>query len=158
MAASGKREVSDVAERVHLGDARLSIDAVIQSVGHPGAGGVAVFIGVVREVSDGRAVTRLEYSAYEAMAKRELEAILRELEAETPGVRVGVSHRIGSLAVGETAVVCAASAPHRGEALTACRELIERIKARVPIWKREWGPDGASWVGWVDARCVAHEH
>jgi molybdopterin synthase catalytic subunit len=65
-----------------------------------------------------------------------------------------VIHRVGTLVVGDIAVVCAASAPHRGEAFEACRALIEGIKSRVPIWKREWGPDGAAWVGWVDARCA----
>ena len=69
------------------------------------------------------------------------------------GVRVFATHRVGSLAVGDVAVVCAASAPHRGEAFRACRELIDRVKARLPIWKREHGPDGPYWVGWEDARC-----
>ena len=72
-------------------------------------------------------------------------------------MRLSVLHRTGDLAVGDLAVVCAASAPHRGEAFAACRKLIDRIKARVPIWKREHGPDGAYWVGWQDARCEA-EH
>jgi molybdopterin synthase catalytic subunit len=70
-------------------------------------------------------------------------------------------HRIGLLEVGDAAVVCAASAPHRAEAFRACRELIDRIKSRVPIWKREIGPDGSAWVGWEDARCGpehAHAH
>jgi molybdopterin synthase catalytic subunit len=69
-------------------------------------------------------------------------------------------HRVGMLEVGDAAVVCAASAPHRGEAFKACRELIDRIKARVPVWKREIGPDGIEWVGWEDARCSpdGHEH
>jgi molybdopterin synthase catalytic subunit len=65
---------------------------------------------------------------------------------------------MGSLGVGEVAVVCSASAPHRREAFEAARALIERIKAQVPIWKREHGPDGSSWVGWVDARCISHDH
>ena len=68
-------------------------------------------------------------------------------------MRCAVQHRLGSLVVGDAAVVCVASAPHRAEAFAACRALINRIKARVPIWKREHGPDGAAWVGWVDARC-----
>ncbi len=104
-------------------------------------------------------MTRLEYSAYASMARREMERIAAELESEIPGVRVAVMHRIGSLEVGDAAVVCAASAPHRGEAFEACRALIDRIKARVPIWKREIGPDGAAWVGWEDARCgPGHDH
>jgi molybdopterin synthase catalytic subunit len=149
-----------VSERVDLRDTALSLDEVIAHVRRPGAGGIATFIGVVRDESDGRAVTRLDYSAYEAMAKREMTKIADELEKEIEGVRVSAIHRIGSLGVGDAAIVCAASAPHRGEAFKACRELIDRIKARVPIWKREYGPDGAAWVGWVDARCSpdGHEH
>jgi molybdopterin synthase catalytic subunit len=115
----------------------------------------------VRDLSDGRVVSLLEYQAYASMAVAELERIAREVEVETPGARVAALHRVGALHVGEIAVVCAASAPHRGEAFTACSELIERIKARVPIWKREHGPDGVAWVGWVDARCAAddrHDH
>ena len=146
--------------RVDLRESPLSLDEVVANVARPGAGGIATFVGVVRDESDGRAVTRLDYSAYGAMAKREMAKIASELELELPGVRVSAVHRTGSLEVGDAAIVCAASAPHRGEAFKACRELIDRIKARVPIWKREYGPDGAVWVGWVDARCSpdGHEH
>lgn len=139
----------------------LSVDETLASVRRPGAGGLAVFVGVVRDESAGRVVTRLEYSAYVSMAKREMERIADEIELEIPEVRVAAMHRVGSLEVGDAAVVCAASAPHRGEAFRACRELIDRIKARVPVWKREIGPDGAAWVGWEDARCGpghSHEH
>jgi molybdopterin synthase catalytic subunit len=145
------------ADRVDIREARLSLDEVVALVSRPGAGGIATFVGVVRDESDGRAVTRLDYSAYAAMAKREMATIIEEIEREIAGVRVSAIHRIGSLTVGDAAIVCAASAPHRGEAFKACRELIDRIKARVPIWKREWGPDGAEWVGWVDARCTPGE-
>ena len=109
-------------------------------------------------MNDGRAVTRLEYDAYASMAVAEIARIADEIEQEHEGVRVAAYHRIGSLEVGEIAVVCAASAPHRGEAFAACRAAIDRIKERVPIWKREHGPDGAYWVGWEDARCGAHGH
>jgi molybdopterin synthase catalytic subunit len=148
--------------RADLRETPLSLDEVVREVTRPGAGAVVTFVGVVRDENEGRAVTRLDYTAYDAMAKREMNAIVLELEAEIDGVRVSVIHRVGSLVVGDAAVVCAASAPHRGEAFRACRALIDRIKSRVPIWKREWGPDGAAWVGWVDARCdpgeIAHEH
>ena len=149
-----------VTERVVLREAPLSLDEVMAQVSRPAAGGIATFVGVVRDHSDGRAVTRLDYSAYDGMARREMAAIAAEIETEMPGVTVAVAHRTGSLGVGDAAVVCAASAPHRGEAFKACRELIDRLKSRVPIWKREYGPDGASWVGWVDARCSpdGHEH
>jgi molybdopterin synthase catalytic subunit len=142
--------------RVDLREAPLSVDEAIAHVSRSGAGGIAVFVGVVRDENDGRAVTRLEYSAYASMATREMSAICDEIEREIDGARVSVQHRIGSLAVGDAAVVCVASAPHRGEAFKACRCLIDRIKERVPIWKREFGPDGAAWVGWVDARCHSH--
>lgn len=144
--------------KVDLRDAPLSVDEAIAHVSRPGAGGVAVFLGIVRDENDGRAVTTLEYQAYDAMARREMAAIAEEIEREIEGARVCALHRTGSLAVGEAAVVCAASAPHRGEAFRACRALIDRIKERVPIWKREWGPDGAAWVGWVDARCSPEGH
>jgi molybdopterin synthase catalytic subunit len=131
----------------------LSLDEVSKLVERPEAGAVATFLGVVRNMNDGRAVTLLEYEAYGTMAEAELQRILDEMHREMPEVRVAATHRIGALAVGDAAVVCAASAPHRGEAFTACRELIDRIKARLPIWKREHGPDGPYWVGWEDARC-----
>jgi molybdopterin synthase catalytic subunit len=143
--------VSDVKHRIRA--EALSLDEVIAEVSHPGAGGVATFLGVVRDFNDGRAVTLLEYEAYGAMAEAEIARIHAELTAEMPGVRVAATHRVGPLRVGDAAVVCAASAPHRGEAFAACRELIDRIKARLPIWKREHGPDGPYWVGWEDARC-----
>ncbi len=99
---------------------------------------------------------------YGVMAEAELGRILDELQSEMPEIRVAALHRIGSLSVGDAAVVCAASAPHRGEAFAACRELIDRLKARLPIWKREHGPDGPYWVGWEDARCSPehgdHDH
>jgi molybdopterin synthase catalytic subunit len=131
----------------------LSLDEVIAEVSHPSAGGIATFLGVVRDFNDGRAVTLLEYEAYGTMAEAEIARIHAELAAEMPGVRVAAAHRVGPLRVGDAAVVCAASAPHRGEAFEACRLLIDRIKARLPIWKREHGPDGPYWVGWEDARC-----
>jgi molybdopterin synthase catalytic subunit len=136
----------------------ISLDEAVAHVSHGGAGAVCVFLGVVRSVNEGRQVERLEYQAYASMARAELERIAGEVEAAEPGVRVAALHRTGSLVVGEVAVVCAASAPHRVEAFDATRRLIEGIKARVPIWKREHGPDGAAWVGWVDARCATHEH
>lgn len=147
--------------RIDVRDATLSLDEVVKEVSRPGAGGVATFLGVVRDESDGRAVTRLDYSAYESMAKREMEKIADEIEREIEGARVAAIHRVGSLTVGDAAIVCAASAPHRSEAFRACRLLIDRIKERVPVWKREYGPDGAAWVGWVDARCSpehGHHH
>lgn len=142
-------------------EAPLGLDEAVLAVSHAGAGAVATFVGVVRDRNEGRAVSLLEYEAYGSMAEAELQRIEVELAAEIEGVRVFAAHRVGPLRVGEVAVVCAASAPHRGEAFRACRELIDRIKARLPIWKREHGPDGPYWVGWADARCTpgdGHHH
>ena len=135
-----------------LRETALSVDEAIASVRGSSLGGIAVFLGMVRDHNEGQAVTVLEYEAYAAMAEKELTAIADEIEREIPGVSLAVLHRVGRLQVGDLAVVCAAGAAHRDEAFRACRELIERIKARVPIWKREHGPAGAHWVGWTDAR------
>lgn len=148
------------AARIGLGSDPLALDAVVAEVAHAGAGALDVFLGVVRDHADGRSVETLEYSAYEPMAKKELSRIVAEVEARFGGARCAIHHRLGLLRVGELAVVCAASTPHRAEAFAACRALIEAVKHDVPIWKRETGPDGTAWVGWVDARCgrTGHEH
>lgn len=138
-----------------LTDEPLSVDRLLAHVTRAGAGGIALFVGVVRDSADGRAVTLLEYEAYRPMAISEMERIANALTNED--VTVAVAHRVGALRVGDIAVICAASAAHRPAAFTACRALIDEIKAHVPIWKREHGPDGAYWVGWRDARCE-HSH
>jgi molybdopterin synthase catalytic subunit len=144
--------------RVALVDTAIAVDQVTSAVARPSAGGIALFLGLVRDEAEGHPVTLLEYEAYAPMAIAEMQRIVDELEREIAGVTLAVTHRVGSLRVGELAVVCAASAPHRPEAFTACRRLIDEIKARVPIWKREHGPDGAYWVGWRDARCTHGAH
>jgi molybdopterin synthase catalytic subunit len=102
-----------------------------------GDGAVAVFIGVVRDETDGATVAEIEYTAYDAMAERELARIEAEIGGELPHPSVRLVHRLGRLRVGEASVAVVATAPHRAEAFAACREAIERIKARVPIWKKE---------------------
>lgn len=144
-------------KRIDLRTLPLSVDEVMGHVRHAGAGAVVLFTGVVRDTNEGRAVTLLEYEAYAPMALAEMERIAQEIEAEIAGARCAIAHRVGRLEVGEIAVVCAASAPHRAEAFAACRKLIDEVKARVPIWKREHGPDGPYWVGWEDARCAHDE-
>jgi molybdopterin synthase catalytic subunit len=135
----------------------LSLDEAVGAVSHAGAGAVTTFVGVVRDHNDGRAVTLLEYEAYDTMAELELARLLDEIGSSSPELRLFAAHRVGALRVGDAAVICAASAPHRDEAFQACRQLIDAIKARLPIWKREHGPEGPYWVGWEDARC-GHEH
>lgn len=138
-----------------LREAPLSLDECYAAVLTPETGGVTLFIGTVRNNNQGQGVTLLEYQAYAAMAERELRAIAAEIEAELPGTRLACLHRTGALRVGDIAVICAAGAPHRGEAFTACRALIDRLKARVPIWKREHGDDGPYWLNWQDVRSGA---
>jgi MoaE-MoaD fusion protein len=128
-------------------DQPLSLDRVVAAVAAPQAGGLVTFTGMVRRHSRGVAIERLEYEAYQGMAEKVLAALCDEIEAELPGVRLAVEHRVGVLGIGELAVVIAASAPHRAEAFTACRAMIDRLKDRAPIWKKEVGSDGAVWVG-----------
>ena len=143
---------------VGLRDHELSVDEALGHVRHAGAGGISLFLGAVRGMNENRAVVKLEYQAYASMAISEMQRIADLIIEDFPQVRVAVLHRTGALVVGDLAVVCAASAPHRNEAFVACRRLIDRIKAVVPIWKREYGPDGAYWVGWQDARCEHDGH
>jgi MoaE-MoaD fusion protein len=133
--------------RILISAQALSVAEASRAVEGPAQGAVATFTGLVRERGTLPDVTRLEYEAYVPMAEAVLTAIADELEREHPGVRVAIHHRIGTLAVGEPAVVVAASAPHRAESFDACRAAIERLKARAPIWKKEVGASGAVWVG-----------
>ncbi len=135
------------ARHVVLTGEPLSLDRCLAAVTGPEVGGVCTFTGLVRRHSRGVTVERLEYEAYAPMAIREMDAIAAEIERELPGVRLAVEHRVGALAIGDVAVVIAAAAPHRAEAFTACRAMIDRLKDRVPIWKKEFGDDGSEWVG-----------
>lgn len=136
-------------DRVHVAilDAPLSLDRCLAAVISPETGGVCTFTGLVRRHSRGVTVERLEYEAYAGMAEKVIRALVDELEAEVPGARIAIEHRVGALAIGDAAVVIAAAAPHRAEAFTACRAAIDRLKDRAPIWKKEFGDDGAVWVG-----------
>lgn len=124
----------------------LSIDEAYQAVCSDAQGGVVVFVGRVRDNNLGNDITKLEYEAYVTMAEKEIRRIIDEIQREVPGTLLACTHRIGELHVGDLAVVCAASAPHRGEAFDACRMLIDRVKQRIPIWKREHGPSGPYWI------------
>lgn len=135
------------ARHVVLTGEPLSLDRCVAAVRDPAMGGLVTFTGMVRRHSRGVTVERLEYEAYEPMAVREMTRLCEEIEAEHAGVRLAVEHRVGTLQVGELAVVIAAAAPHRAEAFTACRAMIDRLKERVPIWKKELGEDGSTWVG-----------
>ncbi len=125
----------------------LSLDRCIAAVSAPGSGGIVTFTGMVRDRSHGATIDHLEYEAYAPMALRVMTALCDEIEAELPGTRLAVEHRVGTLQIGELAVAIAAAAPHRAEAFAACRAMIDRLKDRVPIWKKEFGTDGETWVG-----------
>jgi molybdopterin synthase catalytic subunit len=129
-----------------LTDQPIDPGRLLTAIRRDGDGGLAIFVGVVRDHNGGRRVTRLEYSAYIPMAEKEMDRIAEELAGAHPGVALAFEHRLGALAVGDVAVAVAAAAPHRGAAFAACRAGIEAIKARVPIWKKEIGPDGSEWV------------
>lgn len=113
-----------------------------------GVGAISVFLGTVRDLNDGRPVSGMEYEAYEAMAASELTAVAREVCDRTPGLRVALEHRIGALRIGEVSVAIVAAHAHRGPALEGARAIIEALKQRVPIWKREHYLDGER--AWVD--------
>jgi molybdopterin synthase catalytic subunit len=110
-------------------------------------GAVCLFLGVVRGDNDGRPVLRLEYEAYEDMALPMMEEIGADTRRRFGVSEVRLVHRLGRLEVGEVSVAVAAASPHRAEAFAACRVAIERLKQRAPIWKKEIGESGATWVG-----------
>lgn len=132
---------------VELTDQPLSLDRCIAAVRGAGMGGIVTFTGMVRLHSRGTTIDHLEYEAYAPMAIKVMTQLCDEIEAEIAGTRIAVEHRVGYLQIGDIAVVIAAAAPHRAEAFTACRAMIDRLKDRVPIWKKEISVDGAEWVG-----------
>ncbi len=139
------------AECVHVAitDAPIDATTVMANVGGDGDGAVALFVGRVRNNSDGHTVSCIEYEVYREMAELQMREIATSIHARGGITAITVVHRIGILLVGETSVVIAVAAPHRDAAFTACRDAIEMIKHSVPIWKREHRDDGAHWV---DAR------
>ncbi|KRV47116.1 molybdopterin synthase [Wenjunlia vitaminophila] len=143
-------DLSDNGDPIRLlgiSDRPLSVDQVFSAVGDAAAGGVALFVGAVRDHDGGRRVTALEYSAHPT-AERELRRVAQEVAARYPVRALAAVHRVGELVVGDLAVVVAVSCPHRAEAFEACRRLIDDLKAEVPIWKRQTFVDGEQgWVG-----------
>jgi molybdopterin synthase catalytic subunit len=139
--------VAGGARHVLLSGEPLSLDRCLAAVRGPDAGGIVTFTGMVRALSHGERIERLEYEAYPGMAEKVMTELCEQIEREIAGARLAVEHRTGVLAVGEVAVVIAAAAPHRAEAFAACRALIDRLKEHVPIWKKEIGESGAEWVG-----------
>jgi molybdopterin synthase catalytic subunit len=132
---------------VGLRDQPLSVDEVLAAVRHPACGGVSLFVGVVRNHDHDRDVTKLDYSAHPS-APEVLARVCATVAARTAAVRVAAVHRTGTLEIGDVAVVAAVAAPHRDQAFAACRDLVDTLKAEVPIWKHQLFADGVSeWVG-----------
>jgi molybdopterin synthase catalytic subunit len=129
---------------MHITRHPLEVDELLAEVQSPERGGTCVFLGTVRNDGD---VTGIEYSAYEAMAIEEIERIVNDAQAQWPDARVMLQHRLGLIPVGEASIGIAAAAPHRGDAFAACRFVIEEVKKRLPVWKKELRADGsAAWV------------
>ena len=131
---------------MHLTRHPLEVKDLLAEVQGPERGGTCVFLGTVRSDGD---VTAIDYSAYEAMAFAEVERILSEAESQWTSARVILQHRLGVIPVGEASIAIAAAAPHRDEAFAACRYVIEEVKKRLPIWKKELHGDGSA--EWVEA-------
>jgi molybdopterin synthase catalytic subunit/molybdopterin converting factor small subunit len=130
-----------------LSDEPLSLDRVVDEVRDEQAGAIATFTGTTRIQSRGRSVTHLDYEAYEGMAERVMAEIAEGLQARYELSAVAIHHRVGRVGIGETSVVIAVSAPHRQDALAACKDAIDELKERVPLWKKEVYSDGEEWIG-----------
>ncbi|MCM3387051.1 molybdenum cofactor biosynthesis protein MoaE [Ureibacillus chungkukjangi] len=135
------------AELFSIVDNPIIVDDVIQQVQSVNAGAITVFIGTVRELTNGKRTLYLEYQAYESMAVKKLAEIGEEIKSKWPGTTAAITHRVGRLEISDVAVVIAVSSPHRKEAYEANEYAIERIKEMVPIWKKEYWEDGTKWIG-----------
>jgi molybdopterin synthase catalytic subunit len=132
---------------VLLSEEPLSLDAAFRAVLRPDCGGTALFVGTTRSPNQGREVDELQYEAYAEVARPELERVGREAAARHGLGAVYLAHRVGVVPAAEPSVIVAASAPHRAEAFTGCRELIDELKRTAPIWKKERWAGGGRWVG-----------
>jgi molybdopterin synthase catalytic subunit len=136
-----------VVRLIAVRESELSVDEVRAAVADPGAGGIALFAGAVRDSDHDRHVSGLSYSAHPS-AENELRRVAEVIAEKFKAIGVAAVHRVGDLAVGDLAVVAAVSCAHRAEAFDACRALIDELKATVPIWKHQWFADGDSeWIG-----------
>ena len=130
-----------------LSDEPLSLDRVVDEVRDENAGAIATFTGTTRIESRGRMVTHLDYEAYEGMAEDVMAEIADALMAKYELCAIAIHHRTGRVTIGETSVVIAVSAPHRQDALAACKDAIDELKQRVPLWKKEVYEGGEEWIG-----------
>lgn len=131
---------------ITLSDQPLDVNSITQLASHSEAGAVNVFVGTVRANTQAKKVIRLDYEAYEPMAVSEIHKICEVAKQRWPIKKIAVSHRVGSLTVGEMAVVVAVSTPHRKESFEACQFIIDNLKQTVPIWKKEIFEGGEEWI------------
>jgi MoaE-MoaD fusion protein len=130
-----------------LVDGAIDVGAVIAEVEDERAGAIATFQGTVRRQSRGRTVIALEYEAYEGMAERVMAELASGVKERYELCEVAITHRVGRCEIGDVSVAIAVSAPHRQDALSACRDLIDELKERVPLWKKELYEGGEEWIG-----------
>jgi len=130
-----------------LSESPLSLEAVVAEVADEHAGAIATFVGTTRIESRGRTVTSLEYEAYAGMAEDVMAEIADELARRYDLCGIAIHHRVGRVGIGEPSVVIAVSAPHRGDALAACKDAIDTLKETVPLWKKEVYEGGEEWIG-----------
>jgi len=125
----------------------LSLDAAYTAVQDPACGGICLFVGTIRNHNKGETVTRLEFSSYDPMALREMEKIAQEAAELHDLHHVALHHRKGNMDIGDVAVIIAVSSVHRKASFQGCEWVIDQLKERVPIWKKEFWEDGGYWVG-----------
>jgi len=126
----------------------LSLDQLAAQVSSPACGGTCVFLGTVRNGPEENGVKAIEYSAYEEMVEAEFGRLVADAAKRWPDARIAVRHRLGTIPAGEASIGIATAAPHRAQAFEACRFVIEEVKRRIPVWKKELRFDGSE--VWVD--------
>lgn len=132
---------------IRLSEGPIDPADLIREVADERAGGIATFVGTTRIESRGRTVVRLEYEAYEGMAEDVMAGLAAELRARYDICEVAMAHRVGVVGIGEVSVAIAVSAPHRADALAACKDAIDRLKETAPVWKKEVYESGEEWIG-----------
>lgn len=145
---SSADRAKDRVRHIAIVDAVIDVAKLMAHVESPSVGAISLFVGTVRHHNDGRQVTGIDYEAYQPMAEHQLRAVAIEACEALPGLSVAIEHRIGTLVVGDASVVIAAAHARRAPALAGAQRIIEVLKQRVPIWKREHYVDGER--RWVD--------
>ena len=139
---------------IEITDKAIDIAKLLSHVEDDGSGGLVLFVGRVRDHSQGEKVIALEYEAYESMALKQMQETIDRVAAKWPVNQIAMVHRVGYLKVGEVSVVIAVACAHRADAFAACRYAIDALKKDVPIWKKEYRPDGSHWVDGCQAESI----